>query len=153
MLRAVGAGAGPQGRPCLYDDSGTVSRALTALEIVRQVAETRGSDGAAALIVRETLFDADRDLGDGGDRLAVLLATLFREGIRLVAAGVPAPALADALLALGSAFDAALVSAKHTGTGEPSLSCVAASAGASPPLATDIARLLMAVETDGHAEI
>jgi len=153
MLRAVGAGAGPQGRPCLYDDSGAVSRALTALEIVRQVAETRGSDGAAALIVRETLFDADRDLGDGGARLAVLLATLFREGIRLVAAGVPAPALADALLALGSAFDAALVSAKHTGAGEPSLAAVAASAGASPLLAADIARLLMAVETDGHAEI
>ncbi len=153
MLRAVAGCAGPQGRRCLYDDGGTVSRALTALEIVRQVAETRDSDGAAALIVRETLFDADRELGDGGARLALLLATLFREGIRLIAAGVPAPALADALLALGPAFDAALVAAKHTGTGEPTLSAVAASAGASPLLATDIARLLTAVGTDGHAEI
>src|SRR5258706_6800253 len=107
MLRAVGAGAGPQGRPCLYDDSGAVSRALTALEIVRQVAETRGSDGAAALIVRETLFDADRDLSDGGAPLPVLLATLFRHGIHLVAVGVPSPPLAAAPLAFAFAFDAA----------------------------------------------
>src|SRR5258706_13009779 len=100
MLRGVGAGAGPRGRPCLYDDSGTVSRALTALEIVQQVAETRGSDGAAALIVRETLFDADRDLGDGGARLAVLLATLFFECLRLRAVGGPWPGLAYSLFAL-----------------------------------------------------
>jgi chaperonin GroEL len=151
--RAVGGCAGPQGRHCLYDDNGTVSRASTALEIVRQIAETRGSHGAAALIMRETLFDADRDLGDGGARLALLLTTLFREGIRLVAAGVPAPALADALLALGSGFDGVLASVRRTCDGEASLAAVAASAGVSSPLATDIARLLMAVGTDGHAEM
>jgi chaperonin GroEL len=153
MQRAVGGSAGPRGRYCLYDNDGTVSRALTALEIVRQVAETRGSDGAAALIMRETLFDADRDLGDGGARLALLLTTLFREGVRLVAAGIPAPALADALLALGSAFDATLASAKRAAVGESSLAAVAASAGVSSLLATDIARLLIAVGIDGHAEI
>lgn len=153
MQRAVGGSAGRRGRYCLYDNDGTVSRALTALEIVRQVAETRGSRGAAALIMRETLFDADRDLGDGGARLALLLTTLFCEGVRLVAAGVRAPALADALLALGSAFDATLASAKRTSVGESSLAAIAASAGVSSLLATDIARLLMAVGIDGHAEI
>lgn len=153
IQRAVGGCAGPRGRRCLYDDSGTVWRALTALEIVRQVADTRGSHGAAALIMRETLFDADRDLGDGGARLALLLVTLFREGIRLVAAGVPGPALADALLALGSGFDAVLASAKRTCDGEASVAAVAVSAGVSSPLATDIARLLMAVGADGHAEM
>ncbi len=85
-----------------------MSQALSALDIVRQVAGARHAEGAAALILRETLFDADRDLGDGGARLALLLGALFREGVRLVAAGVPAPALADALLALGATFDLAL---------------------------------------------
>lgn len=152
-LRALRACAGAQGGACLYEQDGAVSQASSALDIVRQVAGARHAQGAAALILRETLFDADRDLGDGGARLALLLGALFREGVRLVAAGVPAPALADALLALSATFDLALAESAVPCADEPSLVKLAHACGAAPELAADLARLVLSVGAEGHAEI
>lgn len=152
-LRVLAACAGPDGGACIFDESGAPTQAMTALDIVRQITGAKGAKGAATLILRETLFDADRDLGDGGARLALLLGALFREGVRLVAAGIPAPALADALLALSGAFDAALVETGTAATDPDDLAAVAGSAGVPADLAADLAALLHAAGTDGHTEI
>jgi chaperonin GroEL (HSP60 family) len=153
LMRVLTACSAPRGRACLYEEGGRVTQAVTALDIVRQIAQTANGGGTAMRILRETLFDAERDLGDGGARLALLLTTLLREGVHLVATGIPAPALADALLALGPLFEEALASVSRPSADEPSLEAVAMSAGAPPTVAADITRLLMAAGSDGHAEI
>jgi chaperonin GroEL len=153
LMRVLTACSAPRGRACLYEEGGRVTQAATALEIVRQIAQTANGGGTAIRILRETLFDAERDLGDGGARLALLLTTLLREGVRLVATGIPAPALADAILALGPLFEDALASVSRPSADERSLAAVAFSAGAAPAVAADIARLLIEAGGDGHAEI
>jgi chaperonin GroEL len=153
-LRAVAAAAGPKGRACLLDRDGVVERAGSAVAIVRAVAEERGSATLFPRLLREMLFEADRDLGDGTARLALLWGGLIRYGARTVAAGAPAPALADALIDLGARLAASL-NEERIGIlpDRDQLIAVALSAGGSAALAREIGGLLHTVGSEGGIEI
>ena len=65
-VRAIGPSLGPHGRALLYDrGSGGVGFACDGVTIAQEVAETEGADSVGARILKETLFAAHRDLGDG----------------------------------------------------------------------------------------
>lgn len=149
-LRAIAATAGPNGRTCLLDSDAGIEPAGDALSIVRALAEERGAGRLLPRLLREILFEADRDLGDGTVRLALLWGGLIEHGMRAVAAGVPPPALANALTVLGARLSAGL---RADVANEARLTAVAVSAGASPPIGQAIAQVLLAVGPDGGVEV
>ena len=108
VLRAVAATAGPNGRVCLIETAGVVEQATTALAIVRALAEPRGTPRLMARLLREMLHEADRDLGDGTTRLALLWGGLVVQGSRSLTAGIEPEQLAAALQRLGGKLSAAL---------------------------------------------
>ena len=73
-LQAIAVTAGPNGRTCLLDGPTSIEPAENTLSIVRALAEERGFGRLLPRLLREILFEADRDLGDGTARLAVLWA-------------------------------------------------------------------------------
>jgi len=84
VLRAISAKLGPEGRAALYTLGPRVRRATTGTEIARHFC----ADGASEVLLRETLVSADRDLGDGTSRMAVMTGAALTAGRRSVAAGV-----------------------------------------------------------------
>jgi chaperonin GroEL len=154
VLRAVAAVAGPEGRACLIDRDDGVTQATTALTIVRALAEARGPERMLARALREILFEADRDLGDGTARLALLWGGIMRAGARALAGGVAPERLAAELERLGAALDRSLLDvARPSEMDRRIVSAVAASAGAAPEIARAIADMLAEAGLDGSTEI
>jgi chaperonin GroEL len=153
-LHAIAVTAGPNGRACLVDGVARIERAENALSIVRALAEGRGPGGLLPRLLREILFEADRDLGDGTARLAVLWGSLIEHGVAAVAAGAQGSALANALTVLGTRLAVCLEAERpDAAPNEAELAAVAVSAGASPPIGRAIAQMLLAVGPDGGLEI
>ena len=89
-VRAINASLGPHGRALLYEATpGGVGFARDGLTIAREMAESEGARSIGPRILKETLFAADRDFGDGAARLACILGAIVGEGVKLVAAGHP----------------------------------------------------------------
>ena len=156
VLRAVAATAGPNGRVCLIETAGVVEQATTALAIVRALAEPRGTPRLMARLLREMLHEADRDLGDGTTRLALLWGGLVVQGSRSLTAGIEPEQLAAALQRLGGKLSAALERAERksrSDTDAALIATVARSAGAVPDLADALAEVLTRVGVDGATEI
>jgi chaperonin GroEL len=156
VLRAVAAAAGPNGRTCLIDTAGVVEQATTALAIVRALAEPRSAPRLLARLLREMLHEADRDLGDGTARLALLWGGLVMQGSQFLAAGIEPEQLAAALQRLGARLSAALERAELESRSDQdiaSIVTVARSAGAAPDMADAIAEMLARVGMDGATEI
>ena len=154
VLRAVAVAAGPQGRACLLDVDGGVERAGTALVIVRELAEERGAPRLLTRVLREILFETDRDLGDGTARVALLCGGLVAHGARSVAAGVPAGRLADALAGFAARLSAELGGTRLEGRLDmDDIAGVAESAGATSEIAQAIAGMLALVGSEGAVEI
>ena len=154
VLRAVAAGAGPGGRTCLIDAGSGPERAAHALAIVRSLAEAPGPHRLLARVLREVLFETDRDLGDGTARVALLWGGLVRAGARALAAGVDAEPLAAELDRQGACLSAALaVADQESATSPAAIAAVAESAGATPDVAAAISAMLTRVGADGAAEI
>jgi chaperonin GroEL len=153
-LHAIAITAGPNSRTCLLDGATRIEPAGNALSIVQALAEERGPGRTFPRLLREILFEADRDLGDGTARLALLWGNLIEHGVGAVAAGARGAALAHALTVLGTRFSAFL-EAEHAAPApdEAQLSAVAVSAGASPPIGRAIARMLLEVGPDGGIEV
>lgn len=154
VLRAVAVATEPGGRTCLLDADGGVERAGTALSIVRVLAEERGAPRLLTRVLREILFETDRDLGDGTARVALLCGGLIAQGARSVAAGVPAGQLADALAGFAAHLSVALGRARLEGRSDKDyVAAVAESAGATSEVAQAIADMLGFVGTEGAVEI
>ena len=152
VLRAVAAAAGPDGRTCLIETDGEVAPAATALAIVRSLADARGADRLLVRVLRELLFEADRDLGDGTARLALLWGGIIAEGARVLATGISPDRLAADVARLGSRLSDNLAEATEAAD-RKTLASVAASAGATPKIAQLIADMVTRVGPDGAAEI
>jgi chaperonin GroEL (HSP60 family) len=102
-VRATNASLGPHGRAILYESSpGGVAIARDGLTIAREMADLEGARSIAPRILKETLFAADRDLGDGMARLAAILGAIVEEGSKLVGSGHSPQHLAAALMHLGN---------------------------------------------------
>jgi chaperonin GroEL (HSP60 family) len=150
-LRAISASLGPLGRACLVDGGpGRVEQALTGAAIARAIANEAGPRSVAQRILKETLFDAERDLGDGTARLAIIFGEILTRGFRFIAAGVPAGQLADALLALMPEVDERLASER---VADAPLARVAAAAGASPALAEVLTEAIERLGPEGTLDI
>jgi chaperonin GroEL len=150
-LRAIAASLGPDGRACLFEgQDGSTAQALTGAAIARAISDEEGARSIAPRILKETLVDAVRDLGDGTARLAVIMGATFAAGLRFIAAGVSPGALADALLALIPDITAALADERW-----PSYDArqIAESTGLRGPIAACLSEASAAVGVEGALDI
>ncbi len=100
VIHAIGASIGPDGRATLYNNGKRVSRALTGAEIARRCVGDVGAGGIGQVLLRETMMEAERDLGDGTARLAVMAAAALRVGQKALAAGIEPGMLATRIAAM-----------------------------------------------------
>jgi chaperonin GroEL len=91
--RAIGSSLGPYGRGLLYDGgSGGPQHSSSGLDIARRVTEESGAGTVALRILRDALWEVQRDLEDGTARTACIAVALYAEAAKHVAHGTP-PAL------------------------------------------------------------
>jgi chaperonin GroEL (HSP60 family) len=150
MARAIAAGIGPDGRACLAGEGNRVDRLATGAEIARRIGDGQGAGALAPHMLREALVTAERDLGDGTSRIALLATAMFREATRAVAGGIGPHALADALLAEVELFNRVL---RERRLDTPSIAAVCRSAGVAEDLAGRIAELAEGLGPGGSLEV
>lgn len=83
-MRAIACSLGPNGRAGLYSVGGGARRAVNGTDIARRFA----GDSPPERLFREAMVAAERDLGDGTARLAVMAEAALRTGIRMIVAGI-----------------------------------------------------------------
>ena len=150
-LRAIAASLGPSGRVSLHEGAqGSVADARTGVAIARAISCDEGPWSVAPRLLKETLVEAERDLGDGTARLAVIMGATLRAGLRLVAAGFPPGALADGILA---ALPRVRADIARQRIDEPDLVQVAAGAGADGALAAALSDATRNVGPTGIIDI
>jgi chaperonin GroEL (HSP60 family) len=112
-VRAINASLGPHGRSLLYEPApGGVGLASDGLTIAREIAGDAGADSIGPRILKETIFAAQRDFGDGSARLACILGAVVEDGFRLVAAGHQPQELARDILSLSDLVGCRLVESR-----------------------------------------
>ena len=149
MDRAIGASIGPDGRSVLYATGTRIGQASSGVDIARAFGSMPGLHGVAPALMKETLVAADRDLGDGSARLAVMARAAFRSGIAAVASGIDAGQLARACDALHAPLAAMLAEHLETAVADRD---IAVGAGADAPLADAIAQSFATVGPGGTVE-
>jgi chaperonin GroEL len=91
--RAIGSSLGPNGRGLLYDGgSGGPQHSSSGLDIARRVTEESGAGTVALRILRDALWDVQRDLEDGTARTACIAVAIYAEAAKHISHGT-APAL------------------------------------------------------------
>ncbi|WP_233836916.1 TCP-1/cpn60 chaperonin family protein [Paraburkholderia sp. ZP32-5] len=91
--RAIGSSLGPGGRGLLFDGgSGGPLHSASGLDIARRVTEQSGAASVALRILRDALWQVQRDLEDGTARVACIAAATYAQATKHVASGV-SPAL------------------------------------------------------------
>jgi chaperonin GroEL (HSP60 family) len=146
VLRAIAASVGPEGRHVVYATGNKVAMAATGVDIARQAC----SDHFAARIMKEALVDAERDLGDGTARLAVMAGAALGLLQRRIAAGAVPERVLSAVNAMRADMDAAFA-AETAPVG--ALVPVGRAAGASAGLAGILAEASEAVGPGGLIEV
>ncbi len=100
VIAAIGASIGPEGRATVYNKGARVLRAQSGVEIARRCVSDVGAGGVGQVLLREMMIEAERDLGDGTARLAVMAAAALRAGQRSLAAGIEPGMLAARIAAM-----------------------------------------------------
>jgi chaperonin GroEL len=107
--RAIGASLGPLGRGLMYDGgSGGPRHANGGLAIARQVTQESGAWSVAPRLLRDALWDVQRDLGDGTARTACIAVAAHAVAAARVAQGVPPVLLGDAIRRIAGTLPAML---------------------------------------------
>ncbi|MBW3098036.1 hypothetical protein [Pseudohoeflea coraliihabitans] len=150
IARAAGASLGPDARSVLYANGSAVDQALSGVEIARKMTGTSGPATLAPRLLTETLVSAERDLGDGTARLAVLACTTFTLAQRYATDPLRRLALAEQLDRLRTDIPALLEDERQAGVDDVA---VAQAAGAPPALAHDLAAAFQKVGADGGIDV
>jgi chaperonin GroEL (HSP60 family) len=91
--RAIGSSLGPGGRGLLFDGgSGGPLHSASGLDIARRVTDESGAASVALRILRDALWQVQRDLEDGTARVACIAAATYAQAAKHVASGI-SPAL------------------------------------------------------------
>lgn len=145
-IRAIGASIGPDARHVLYANGNLVGTAATGSEIARRVC----SDHFAARLLKDTLMDVERDLGDGTARTAVMAAAALACARRGIAGGAVPERILVALTSMRPALDEAFADECAE---VADLVAVGIGAGAEPGLSELLSQASDAVGSSGFVEV
>lgn len=151
VIRAIGLTLGPDGRTILYERGPSeVAEATTGFAVAREMPIPRGACGVAPRLLKETLFAADRDLGDGTARLALIAGECFSAGAREIAGGTAPRPLCEAIAVLSDEITGWLAAAQVR---EVDLLHIARSTGVTHPLAEKLAALVREFGPDAGIDV
>jgi chaperonin GroEL len=151
VIRAIGLTLGPEGRTVLYEHGPRdVAEAATGFVVSREMPIPRDVRGVAPRLLKETLFAADRDFGDGTARLALIAGRCFSAGAREIAGGVALRPLCESMVGVSGKVTACLTEAQ---TPVVDLLAVARSAGVTPALAEELAALVRELGPDASIDV
>lgn len=153
MVRAVGPSLGPCGRSVIAEQGEAMPALLGDGWSIAQA--TAGGSGIATLgarLLKETLFEIERDVGDGTGSAAVLIAELVRASLQATAAGIDAGGLSVELTRLGrQALDA--IEHQRIPADKRLLKMVARSASRDSAIADRIATAFVELGPEGLMEV
>jgi chaperonin GroEL (HSP60 family) len=150
MVRAIGASLGPHGRMALSDIGGRVGRLSSGVSIAREIHGAAGLSGVAPKVLTEALVSADRDLGDGSARLALMAEASFRAGVRHISSGIPSTRLVEAFASIRQDV-ARMIASRQCDTGN--LEDLAMTAGVDQAFAETLCSVFAQVGGSGAIEI
>jgi chaperonin GroEL len=151
VIRAIGLTLGPDGRTILYEHGlREAAEAATGFVVAREMPIPGGVRGVAPRLLKETLFAADRDFGDGTARLALIAGKCFSAGAREIAGGTALRPLCEAMVGVSDEVTAYLTEAQ---TPAVDLLAVARSAGVTPTLAEELAALVRDLGPDASIDV
>lgn len=154
VVRPVGLSFGPLGRGVLqHCPPAAPSLLYDGYAIARAVAEEGGLGGLGSQIAKETLYEIDRDLGDGCSAAAVMIGALVFGGVRLAEAGFATGVLADHLIVLGNRAATIVDAAVCDADPEESLAGAAFAATRDHEVTTALAAAARRVSREGVIKI
>ncbi|CAB3793480.1 TCP-1/cpn60 chaperonin family protein [Pararobbsia alpina] len=150
-VQAIGLSLGPARRGIVYDlPSGRPGMAQGGFSIARQTSAESGPWSVAPRILKETLWEAQRDLGDGTTRLACMAEAIYSAAVLSVAQGVAPGALAAAILQLAGRLSDLLGDQRCEA---PAREAIALAACGDAELARALATLANEVVEDGAIDV
>jgi chaperonin GroEL len=151
VIRAIGLTLGPDRRSVLHEHGPrAVAEAATGFAVAREMPIATGPWGLAPRLLKETLFAADRDLGDGTARLALIAGACFSSGVREMAAGAAARPLCEAMQRLSEEIAGWLIEAREP---QVNLLHVARACGLGEPLAGKLADVVREFGADASIDV
>lgn len=150
IMHAIGAGLGPDKRARLFSSGNSVTELSSGFDVARFMVPDQGTGRAVPRMLAELLHSADRDLGDGTTRLAVLTHAMFQEAVLASESGTDSRRLGHALRAMVRSFTTNLAGRANF---QPDLAAVARTAGADAELADLIDRAATKVGAGGLIEV
>ncbi|MGE0004224.1 MAG: TCP-1/cpn60 chaperonin family protein [Parvibaculaceae bacterium] len=151
LMCAVGLSLGPDARTILYERGpGDVVEAASGFAIAREMPAPAGPRGTAPRLLKEALFAADRDFGDGTARLALIAGECFSAGAREVLGAAALRSLCEGMHAVSEEMADWLLDMREP---EADMLKVARSCGLDGPLAERLADLVRDVGSDGIIDV
>jgi chaperonin GroEL len=96
--RAIGSSLGPDGQGLVYDGgSGGPRYADSGLAIARQITQESGAGSVALRILKDALWEVQRELGDGTARVACVAVATYAAAAKHVAHGISPALLCEAV--------------------------------------------------------
>lgn len=150
MIQAIGAGFGPSKRACFHTSDGVVNQLRSGKDIARFSAPDVGMMSLLPKLMNDVLSTADRDLGDGTSRLAILAFGIYREAALAVERGIEGRRIADELKKIVLQFCEEI---DRSGNRAPCLNSVGLTAGVNADVAKTIADMTNAIGPEGIIEV
>jgi chaperonin GroEL len=153
--KAIAPSLGPKGRTVLLHRPPAAPTLLThGYDIAREVAAScHGPEAHGARILKETLFDADRDLGDGTSALALMMSSIVRGAVPLAHAGHDMAQVAGALLELAPELQKRIQSYRVDAAADEVALAVATTAARDADIAGRIGSLFLELGSDAVIQV
>jgi chaperonin GroEL (HSP60 family) len=150
VVQAIGVGLGPDKRRCLYSSGGAVEALQNGRDIARFSSTEDGALSVMPRILNEILNTAERELGDGTSRLALLIYAMFKEAVLSVERGVNRQRLAERLRTETQSYCDEI---KRSADMSPCLESVGVTAGADGNVSKALAELAGKIGCEGTIEV
>lgn len=150
LSRMIGSSLGPDGRAVFFGGDNQVEVAVSGVEIARKASDTQGASSVAPRLLTETLVSAERDLGDGTARLAILACETFTAAQRFATDPLRRLALAERLDGIREDIAEMLEEEQRAGVPDEE---IAGAAGVDEDLSSVLASAFRQVGIDGGIDI
>lgn len=145
-MQAIALSLGPNGRAALYSVGSGARRATSGTDIARRFT----GNAAPEALFREAMVAAERDLGDGTARLAVMVEAAYRAGLRMIAAGAHPTQLIRDVAALRDEIDMHFAAVTRV---DADCEAVLRAAGLDASTQRHLHEALRLAGPDGHVEL
>lgn len=151
-IRSIGPSLGPQGRGVLHEISPTATGSTRGgFEIAKRITAEHGAASIAPRLIKEAMWEIQRDLGDGTTRFACIAQAVFAQACVSVAQGIHPTPLRRAIDRVAARLPDQLAALRCTEA--PSAKAIALSACGDAEVAQLVAGLAPKLLDEGAFEV